>query len=153
GEEWPAPIADPAWNEYDAPGVLSRIVPADPRLAALAAEFEQARGTAEENRKFQRMFAAAMDSWIEGVTSDGVEPWPAFRDRVSCSIRSIMAGPPGRRVVVFTSGGPIGLAVQLALAAPDRSFLDVNWRVRNASVTEFLFDRDRFTLDAFNCIS
>ena len=91
--------------------------------------------------------------WLGGAEADGVESWTAFRERVSSAIRRLMAGPPGRRVAVFTSGGPVGFCVQFALQAPERSFLDVNWRVRNASLTEFLFDRDRLTLDSFNCIS
>jgi broad specificity phosphatase PhoE len=61
-----------------------------------------------------------------------------------------MLGPAGRRVAVFTSGGPIGFAVQFALSAPDQSFLDVNWRIRNCSITEFVYTKDRFTLDTFN---
>ncbi len=126
-------------------------MPADPRLAALAADFEEARSTPDANRKFQRMFQAAMLSWLEDeMATNGVEPWAAFRGRVSGAIRSLMEGPPGRRVAVFTSGGPIGFAVQFALHAPDKSFLDVNWRIRNCSVTEFVFDRERFTLDSFN---
>ena len=64
-----------------------------------------------------------------------------------------MAGPPSRRVAIFTSGGPIGFTVQFALKAPARSFLEINWRVRNTSVTELVFDRERLTLDAFNGIA
>ena len=75
------------------------------------------------------------------------------RGRVSGAIGRLMEGPPGRRVAVFTSGGPIGFAVKFALHAPARSFLDLNWRIRNCSVTEFVFDRERLTLDAFNGIA
>ena len=84
------------------------------------------------------------------VQADGVEPWPAFRDRVSDVITGIMLGPSGREVAVFTSGGPIGFAVHLAMKGPSQSFLEVNWRIRNCSVTEFLFDKVRLTLDSFN---
>jgi broad specificity phosphatase PhoE len=56
----------------------------------------------------------------------------------------------GKRIVAFTSGGPIGVTVQFALGAPDRAALELNWRVRNSSLTEFVFTRDRFTLDMFN---
>ena len=92
-----------------------------------------------------------MGCWLEGcVEAEGVEMWPAFQNRVASAIGRIMAGPSSRRVVVFTSGGPIGLAVQFAMKAPARSFLEVNWRVRNTSVTEFVFDRERITLDSFN---
>ena len=153
GQPWPASQSDGSWNEYDATGVLRHLVPADPRLSALAAEFEQAHSGPDENRRFQHLFEAAMHCWLEGaMETNGVEPWRAFRDRVSGAIRRIMEGPSSRRVVVFTSGGPIGFAVHCAIQAPAKSFLDVNWRVRNCSVTEFVFDRRRFTLDSFNCI-
>jgi broad specificity phosphatase PhoE len=151
GEPWPAAVRDSAWNEYDAGGVLQHLVPTDKALRALAAEFELARGSPDENRRFQRMFEAAMAHWLEGpIEADSVESWPTFRSRVSSAIQRLMAGPPSRRVAVFTSGGPIGFTVQYALQAPARSFLDVNWRVRNTSVTEFVFDRKRLTLDCFN---
>jgi broad specificity phosphatase PhoE len=142
GEAWPAVVRDPAWNEYDAHGVLEHYVPGDERLSV---------ATAEEYRNFQRMFEAAMVRWLEGaIESNGIESWPAFRARISCAIERLMAGPPGRRVAVFTSGGPIGFTVHRALQSPAKSFLDVNWRVRNTSITQFVFDRSRLTLDCFN---
>jgi broad specificity phosphatase PhoE len=150
GRPWPEARRDAGWNEYDATGVLGH---ADERLASWKAGYEGARGTPEENRYFQRMLEAAMLLWMDGeMTSEHIEPWPAFRERVSGAIGRVMAGPPGRRVAVFTSGGPIGFTVQVAAKAPPRTFLDVNWRVRNLSVSEFLFDRDRLTLDSFNSI-
>jgi broad specificity phosphatase PhoE len=153
GEPWPAATRDRAWNEYDAPGVMQQLVPGDVRLSALAEAYEQARGSPHENRAFQRMFEAAMTCWLESAAEiDCVESWPAFRSRLSGAIERLMAGPPGRRVAVFTSGGPIGFAVHYAVRAPARSFLDINWRVRNTSITNFLFDRSRLTLDSFNSI-
>ncbi|PWT98855.1 MAG: hypothetical protein C5B51_28455 [Terriglobia bacterium] len=100
------------------------------------------------------MLEAAMLCWLDDTPGlDGLERWPAFRERVSGAIARVMAGPPGRRVAVFTSGGPIGFSVHLSLKAPARSFLDVNWRIRNCSLTEFLFDRERFALEGFNSIA
>ncbi len=52
--------------------------------------------------------------------------------------------------MVFTSGGPIGAIVQRAVNAPPVSGIDINWRVRNSSITEFLFSSGRMTLDMFN---
>ncbi len=121
-------------------------------LTTLAAQYMQARSGPNANRTFQRMFEALMLRWLEGGAGEGVEPWTTFRDRVTGAIRRVLDGPPSRRVAIFTSGGPIGFAVHFALQAPARSFLDVNWRVRNTSVSEFLFDRDRFSLDSFNGI-
>src|SRR6266705_2163171 len=45
-----------------------------------------------------------------------------------------------------------GLTRLFALAAPDRTALELHWRLRNASLTEFAFTRDRFTLDSFNAV-
>jgi broad specificity phosphatase PhoE len=153
GQPWPEARRDRGWNEYDAAGVLGHFAPSDPGLAALAAAYEASRGGPNEARGFQRMLQAAMSGWLEGrLQAEGVESWPAFRDRVSAAIAGIMSGPPGRRVAVFTSGGVIGFAVHLAMKGPSTSFLEVNWRIRNCSVTEFLFDKDRLTLDSFNGI-
>jgi broad specificity phosphatase PhoE len=150
GRSWPEARRDPAWNEYDATGVLGH---PDDRLTQWKEQYETARGTAEENRHFQRMLEAAMLLWMDGeMTSEHIESWPAFRERVTAAIGRVMEGPAGRRVALFTSGGPIGFTVHVATNSPERTFLDVNWRVRNLSVSEFLFDRDRLTLDSFNSI-
>jgi broad specificity phosphatase PhoE len=150
---WPAAVRDEAWNEYDAPGVMQHLVPGDARLTELAAEFETARGTPDENRRFHHLLEGAMTRWLEAeIETAGVESWAAFRGRLSGAIQRVMAGPPSSRVAIFTSGGPIGFTVHCSLQAPARSFLDVNWRVRNTSITEFVFDRSRLTLDCFNAI-
>jgi broad specificity phosphatase PhoE len=154
GRRGPRAGARPGWNEYDAYGVLHTLVPVlaarDIRFAALVRGYEEA-GLSDRARAFQKMFEAAMLRWLEGDSAPGIEPWPSFRDRVREELARIVGtGGSGRRIAVFTSGGPIGVAVQTALAAPDRSFLDVNWRVRNCSVTEFVFGGGRLTLDSFN---
>ncbi len=153
GEPWPPATRDAAWNEYDAMGVMGHLARQDTRIAALAAEYEEARGSPAENRQFQRLLEAAMLRWLDGsIEARHLELWPAFRDRVTGAIQRVRQGPPGRRIAVFTSGGPIGFTTQFAMQAPPKAFLDINWRVRNASLTQFVFDRDRFTLDSFNGI-
>jgi broad specificity phosphatase PhoE len=68
------------------------------------------------------------------------------------ALRRIQDGPSNRNVVLFTSGGPISVLVQAAIGAPERSFLEVNWRVKNCSLTEFTFSRERLSLDSFNAL-
>jgi len=139
GAPWPEAARDAAWNEYDASGIVT----------APAVPFGS-----EGYRGFQSMYEANMLRWLDGgAPSEGAEPFAAFRDRVSGAIRRLMAGPSGRRVAVFTSGGPIGFTVNFAVRGPDRNFLELNWRVRNCSLTEFVFSQDRITLDSFNQIS
>jgi broad specificity phosphatase PhoE len=58
----------------------------------------------------------------------------------------------GRRIVAFTSGGPISVTMQMALEVSDRVTIGLNWQLRNASLTEFVFSKDRFTLEVFNSL-
>ena len=144
GESWPEAQRDAAWNEYDAGGILGS---SDPRLAELKTAADTPRG-------FHKLLETAMGLWISGAGPwpAQYETWPEFRERVAGALARLVAGPPNRHVAVFTSGGVIGFAAHRAMQSPERTFLDVNWRVRNASLSEFLFDRERLTLDAFNRI-
>ena len=50
-------------------------------------------------------------------------------------------------------GGPIAVTVQSVLEAPDRMAGELNWRIRNCSVTELTFSGDRVALDCFNGVA
>lgn len=157
GKAWPEPLRDPDWNEYDSFGVMGRLLPAlaerDARFRALVEDFEKNRERPDRNRWFQRMFEVLVDHWIRGeADADGVEPFRVFHARVLAARDRIRAGEGGRKVAVFCSGGTIGVCVQAALDAPHAAALTVNWRVRNASLTEFTYSRDRISLDGFNAI-
>jgi broad specificity phosphatase PhoE len=159
GARWPLAQALTELNEYEADRVVRYLAP---ELATRDEEFrkllEASRGDGpDRNRRFQRMFEALMSRWVAGTLAapdvgPGVEPWTAFHERVGNGLRRMMGAGRGRRVVAFTSGGVIGVAVQIALGAPDPSGLEVNWRVRNSSLTEFLFSGERLSLDSFNAI-
>lgn len=146
GLAWPEAQVMPELNEYDADSVVKHFAP---QWAA-----SECGGGPDQNRRFQKMFEALMNRWITGeLHSPEVESWRSFHDRVRRGLRRItQSGVSGRRVAAFTSGGPIGIAVQIALDAPDRAGLEVNWRVRNCSLTEFVFSGERLSLDSFNAI-
>ena len=129
------------WNEYDANGILHHFAPPH--------ELEDG---ADRNRKFQKIFEPAMLAWLAAEAHPTVETWGVFRARVLGAMRRLQEGPSNRNVVLFTSGGPIGVLVQTAIAGHDRSFLEVNWRVRNCSISEFTFSRERLSLDSFNTL-
>jgi broad specificity phosphatase PhoE len=131
------PVISADWNEYDAEGILRGYPPPS---------------SFPDNRAFQKTFEAAMEKWVAGddQKNQNCEPFADFHARVLRGLRSIQEGPSNRNVVLFTSGGPIGVLVQTALGAPERSFADVNWRVRNCSISEFVFSRERLSLDSFN---
>lgn len=158
GLPWPEPQVDERLNEYDGAGVLKRLGPqlsgSDPAFRALVEAHRDNAGGADRNRHFQRMFEAVVAGWMSGeLRSPDVEPWQAFRGRVKSAVDAITAGGGGRRIAVFTSGGPIGATVQQALQAPAEAGIALSWRIRNCSVTEILFSKGRMTLDCFNVIT
>jgi broad specificity phosphatase PhoE len=156
GVAWPEITVLPELDEYDLNGILYHLAPELARQNAAFAELiESCRQGGEEDervRRFQKMFEVLMLHWMEAAgEAPGRESWPAFRERVRRGIHKVVDPPgKGRRVVFFTSGGFISRAVQWALGAPDRTALELNWRLRNGSLTEFVFTRNRFTLDSFN---
>jgi broad specificity phosphatase PhoE len=157
GRTWPSLSVLPELDEYDLAGLMHKLAPElarrDARFAGLVEGYRQDQNGPERGRRFQQMFEALTLHWQTAAAVDGVESWPAFRDRVQRGLRRVLEGPGrGRRVAMFTSGGFIGTAVHLALAAPDRAALEVNWRIRNCSLTEFVFSRDRLSLDSFNTV-
>ncbi|WP_291423231.1 histidine phosphatase family protein [Deinococcus sp.] len=155
GRAWPEAALDPRLAEFDGDGLMHTLAPLlarqDAAFAALVAEFQAGRQIPQRNAHFQRMLEALAAAWQVGsVTDKQVEGWAAFRARVRAALGDVLHLPAASRVLVFTSGGVIGLAVALALDAPDASALKVNWRVKNGSLTRFTFGGGRFTLDTFN---
>jgi broad specificity phosphatase PhoE len=158
GRNWPDPVVLAEFDEYDLSGIFHALAPdlsrQDAVFAELLANYRRDENGPDRARSFQKMFEALTMHWATTQSPvAGVEEFSAFRDRVECGLRRVMEGQrSGRRVAVFTSGGVIGTAVRLALDAPDRMALEVNWRVRNCSLTEFVFTKDRFNLDSFNAL-
>ena len=156
GGDWPAPVPNAGLDEYDLKGLMKHLAPAladeDSDFASLVDASRQSPTQQERLRNFQPMFERLLWHWqSEAVPMADVESWPDFRMRVENTMRQIQEdAQKGCRVAVVTSGGFIGTAVQSTLAAPDRSALALNWRVRNSSLTEWVFTRDRLTLDSFN---
>jgi broad specificity phosphatase PhoE len=158
GRSWPEPVVLTELDEYDLSGILHTLAPAlarqDPAFAELLARYRRDEAGPNRERNFRRLFEALIRHWATMPSSpDGVEGFAAFRDRVERALRLVMEKPgSGRRVALFTSGGFIGTSVRQALDAPDRMALEVNWRVRNCSVTEFVFTKGRLSLDSFNVL-
>jgi broad specificity phosphatase PhoE len=158
GLAWPETIECADFDEFDLHGIVHQIIPEYSRLnadfARLLADFRQSTMDRDKLHSFQRMFEPLLVHWQGVPAGTGeFESWPEFQQRVERAICQIVEAPgSGRRVVVFTSGGFIGNVIRWALASPDRSALDLAWRLRNASLTEFVFSKNRFTLDSFNAV-
>jgi broad specificity phosphatase PhoE len=158
GCEWPESIVIDDLDEFDLDGILHRLAPDLSRrnaaFAGLLDQFRRSHGDHDRARTFQIMFEALLLHWQNTPATDsGVESWPTFRVRVERALRQVIDRPGrGRRAAVFTSGGIIGAATAWALGAPDRTALELSWRLRNCALTDFIFTQERLTVDSFNAV-
>jgi broad specificity phosphatase PhoE len=127
-------------------------------VPALTALWEDYRGAIEPDAKiaaFERLFQATARAWQGRELSGGsIESWETFVAQVDRGIDLITSQQKsGARILLVTSAGTIGAILQRAMQASDSKALEAGWRVRNASVSSFLFSGNRFGLDQFNVTS
>jgi broad specificity phosphatase PhoE len=156
GVHFPEPTMMPEFDEYQGDAVLAESLPKllenDREIQALHSDFQNTSNTRELHRNFQKLFAKIIGDWVVGdLIVPGVETWAEFCARVNSGIsRFISQSNPGEQSVIFTSGGPIAVAMQRALDLSPQNTLQVTWMSRNCSYSEFVFSGDRFTLSSFN---
>ena len=156
GVEWPEPVTLPELDEYPGIAVMRKFLPGlmetHEDVRALEAEFRRQQDETSAFRVYDRLFQRITRMWVdEELGSPDVESWKDFCHRVDRAVAHIRSqAAKNGRIVVFTSGGVIGAAVRLALDLAPQKTLEVSWTSRNASYTEFLFSRDRFSLASFN---
>lgn len=150
----PALAIDPAFNEYDADALfaayLPRVLAEDPALAARRDEIN------DDRRLFQKAFEQVTGHWLAGTPPEGrdCETWQAFTDRVTAALDRLRNDHPrDSRIGVFTSGGPIAVAVATAVAADAHKTIEINWGVYNTGISELRSTRSGWRLLGFNDIS
>jgi len=153
---FPDLVEMPEFDEYQGEAVLKESLPqllkTDGTIRELYQAFQESRDDQARRKSFQKLFELIVCRWVDGeILLQDVEPWDDFRVRVNRGLTTFLnGGGRGERAVVFSSGGPIGLAVQRALDLSPQNTLRVSWMAQNCSFSEFLYSRDRFTLTTFN---
>ncbi len=155
GHLWPKVEVVQELDEHDGFALVEAALESlgdDPEISALTTALAAATDRRARASGFQRVFEAVMKRWlVGGVAVDGIETWPAFRDRVLGGLdkmRAACAG--GRRVVAFSSVGPMAVLLGRALAATDDVAFETAWRLHNSGVSRFVSSKDRFTLHGYN---
>ena len=129
----------------------------DTGFAALFERYRASQEDGERARHFQKMFEVLVDHWQEDSPllreiDLKMESWQSFRT-VARGMRRMLETPGrGVQIAAFTSGGFIGTAVQTTLEAPDRAAMELSWRLRNGALCEFIFSRERLSLETFNAL-
>ena len=156
GVQFPQPVAMREFDEYQGEDVLRKSVPellkADARIRDLHSAFQSAATPEEKRKTFQRIFEAVVGKWVDGeIPLRDVESWPEFCARVNRGLSKLTSdGMRREQVAIFSSGGPIGVAMQRALNLSPRDAFRVTWMSRNCSYSEFLCSGEQFTLSTFN---
>jgi broad specificity phosphatase PhoE len=156
GLEFPVPVVMDEFDEYEGEVVLrqclSRLLEESSEIREYHHRFETSDTADEQRKSYQKLFEAVIGKWVDGaILVPDVESWPDFCARVGRGLSQVASSKNrGERVAIFSSGGPIGVAMQRALNLSPRDTLRVAWMSRNCSYGEFLFSGDRFTLSTFN---
>lgn len=109
----------------------------------------------EQIRQFYKSYFELSGPWVREELDperlQEVEPWATFKERFNKATEQILSEcPEGGTVAVFTSGGPVGAALGRALSLSEEATLRIGWQVKNASFSEYLYSRGKFTLSTFN---
>jgi broad specificity phosphatase PhoE len=146
-----SPTEHLAFNEFDHKEVLLRSYPqfSEPGyLERFIAEQPDSR------RSFHKKFAESMQRWIAGNSPhEYTETWPEFRQRCVHGMLQVAEKATDQDVWIFTSGGPIAAIMQYVMAIPDEKVLEINWAIRNASISLFTCRSGTIRLKQFNSVA
>ena len=135
-----APEIWPGLNEYDSEAVVRAIHP-EPLGKA---------DTPESYRHHFRLLRDGLKQWMLGATQpQGMPSYPEFVRGVTSALDHIRTQYAGN-VLLVSSGGPISTAVGHLLGTAAEMTIELNFHIRNTSVTQFTFNPKRHVLVSYN---
>lgn len=149
GLAWPTPVDCAGLDEYPAFDVMDAALPA---ILAKEPETKRALESADPaaaKREYFRLFRRITTAWVNGeFETPGVEPWSAFRARVTAAFREMSAHDAD--AVAFTSGGPVAACLGHVLELSALKTMQLSWAVLNGTFSDILISGDRLILGSFN---
>ncbi len=141
------PLVWPGLNEYDSEAVIRAVLPCR-RDTSLGDPT-----TPEGYRAHFRLLRDGLAQWMAGTVSpEGMPEYTDFVHGVSSALDHVRAHHAGQQVLMVTSGGPISTAVGHVLGLSPDATIELNMRIRNSAVTEFVFSPKRHTLLTYNTL-
>ncbi|RZJ04125.1 MAG: histidine phosphatase family protein, partial [Rubrivivax sp.] len=130
-------------NEYDSAALIATVHPQPLGRAE----------TPEQYRHHFRLLREALSKWMRGESAPaGMPDYTNFLAGVTTALDHVRANHHGARVLAVTSGGPIATAVSHVLGTGPDAAIELNLRIRNTAVTEFVFTPKRHMLLTFNTL-
>jgi len=137
-----APNVRPGLNEYDSEAVIRAIHPFP---------LEKAESP-EAYRAHFRLLRDGLRQWMNGVVSPvGMPTYPEFIRGVTSALDHVRNEYSGN-VLMVSSGGPISTAIGHLLGTTPETTVELNFRIRNSSVTELAFTPKRHMLVTYNTL-
>ena len=144
------PISDPTIEPGQDPDV-NPVPPGGPGSPAEPNDFPPT--DPEAVKQHFRLLRQGLLAWMRGETAPlGMPAHADFAAGVADVLARVLALGVGKQVLVVSSGGPIATAVSQVLSAPPETFVELNLRLRNSSVTELAFNPKRHHLVTFNTL-
>jgi len=138
----PETLQWPGLNEYDSHAVIATVH---------SAKLEKPT-TPEQYRHHFRLLKDGLKQWMNGVVSPrGMPSYSDFVLGVTSALDHVRKTHDGN-VLLVSSGGPISTAVGHILGCSPEATIELNLRIRNASVTEFAFTPKRHMLVTYNTL-
>lgn len=132
------------FNEYDFQGLMACLGPEHGDVNA----YRQG-----DKRAFYKGLKTVLTLWQNDELKGPLpERWADFQARVQAALQHA-CNTDARRVLVVSSGGPIGTMVAMAMQAPVQMGLELNLQIRNSSVCHFYFNRDNIRLAMLNSVA
>ena len=130
----------PGLNEYDSHALIATVHP-EPLAKP---------DTPEMYKHHFRLLRTALQKWMAGETSPvGMPSYIEFAQGIQDVLAHVRNNHQGR-VLLVSSGGPISTAVGQVLGAPAETSIELNLRIRNTAVTEFIYSASRHMLLTYN---
>ena len=141
GQDLPA-LDWPALNEYDSHALIEAVHP-----QPLARP-----DTPELYRQHFRLLRQALQAWIAGqIAPRGMPSYAQWCQGIEAALDHVRQRHQGA-VLMVSSGGPIATAVAMVMQAAPSAWIELNLRIRNASVTQFEFNPKRHALLTYNTL-
>lgn len=136
------PLQLPGLNEYDSHAVIAAVHPQPLTKPA----------TPEAYRAHFQWLRRGLTAWMAGETQPaGMSRYVDFVAGVNDALDRARATADGD-VLMVSSGGPIATAVGQVLGTAPEMTIELNLRIRNSAVTEFVFTPKRHSLLSYNTL-
>ncbi len=136
------PLVWEGLNEYDGDAVIAAIHP----------HILEKPDSPEKYRHHFRLLKDGLTQWMNGVISpQGMPTYDAFQQGVVSALEHVRKTHTGN-VLIVSSGGPISTAVGHILGTTPEKTIELNFRIRNSSVTEFAYTPKRHMLVTYNTL-